>query len=378
MSTESDGTQTTLVTGFPRQVSRMITAELLASRPGGRVALLARARHLDDARRFAARQEDPSRVEVIEGDVTAIDLGLGGAEYTALARRTREVHHAAVSATETSDPRAAQHLNVQGAREVLAFSRESAARAGAAPRVVHYSSVAVAGGAVPRLREAPMESSRAHRDPVTASLRRAEAMFVRAWPELPSTVARVSTMVGHSRTGEVDLLEGVYLLVLLMMSAPREITVPLPLRDDTTLNLVPVDFVARAGVALGADPRAARRVVHLVDPAPQTARRALELLAAAVARRAPRGMVPVNITRALLRTPGVERLVKSPRAFAERIAGRVHYEGDGAHALLAERSLRCPPFETYVDAMVDHVRDRLARSPVHADAPPEPDDDPLL
>lgn len=378
MSSEEAGTETTLVTGFPRQLSRLIAAELLASRPRARVALLARSRHLDDARRFAARLEAPSRVEVIEGDVTAIDLGLGGAEYTALAARVGAVHHAAVSAAGPGDARGAEHLNVQGAREVLAFARHARSLGSAAPRVVYYGSVAVASGAVERLREAPLETARAPRDAVSASLRRAESLFVRAWPELPSTVARVSTMVGHSRTGEVDLLEGIYLVVLLLMSAPRELVAPLPLRDDTTLNVVPVDYVARAGVALGEDPRAARRVVHLVDPSPQTARRAMELLASAVARRAPRGMVPVNITRALLRTPGVDHLVKSPRAFAERIAGRAHFEGHGTQALLASRDLRCPPFESYVDALVDHVRDRLARGPVGGEAPPPIDDDDAL
>jgi hypothetical protein len=109
-----------------------------------------------------------------------------------------------------------------------------------------------------------------------------------------------------------------------------------------------------------------------------SARRALELLSATVAQRAPRGMVPVNITRALLRTPGMDRLVKSPRAFAERIAGRAHYESDALGALLGPTAPRCPPFEGYVEALVDHVRDRLARSPVTHDAVTEADDDPLM
>ena len=83
-------------------------------------------------------------------------------------------------------------------------------------------------------------------------------------------------------------------------------------------------------------------------------------------------------TRALLRTPGMDRLVKSPRAFAERIAGRAHYESDALGALLGPTAPRCPPFEGYVEALVDHVRDRLARSPVTHDAVTEADDDPLM
>ncbi len=92
---------------------------------------------------------------------------------------------------------------------------------------------------------------------MAASLRRAEALLARAWDEVPSTLLRVATVVGHSRTGDVDLLDGLYLVVLLMMSAPRDLVAPLPLRDAATLNVVPVDHVARAGVALGASAAAA-------------------------------------------------------------------------------------------------------------------------
>lgn len=367
----SDGV--TLVTGFPRQLARLVTAEVCAR--GGRVALLARPRHLDDARRFAAECSPAGAVEALEGDVTSIDLGMSGRDYVALAERTAEVHHAAVATPDSADPRLASHLNEQGARELLEFAR---VRRSSPPRVVHYGSVTAAAGMRERVPESLLVGESPPRDPVAASLRRAEALLARAWDEVPSTLLRVATVVGHSRTGDVDLLDGLYLVVLLMMSAPRDLVAPLPLRDAATLNVVPVDHVARAGVALGASAAAAGQVVHVVDPTPMSARRALELLSATVARRAPRGLVPVNITRALLRTPGMDRLVKSPRAFAERIAGRAHYESDALGALLGPTAPRCPPFEGYVDVLVDHVRDRLARSPVTHDAVTEADDDPLM
>lgn len=369
----SAGEGLTLITGFPRQITRLIAASLVAE--GERVAILARPRHFDEAHRFAQGLSPAGLAEVIEGDVTSIDMGLAGAEYLALAARVTAVHHAAVATPDAADPRLAAHLNEQGAREVLLFAKE---RRGAPPRVVYYGSVASAAGVRERVPAAPLVAHPMPRDPVAASLRRAESLFARAWDEVPSTLLRVATVVGHSETGEVDILDGLYLAVLLMMSAPRELSVPLPLRERATLNVVPVDYVARMGVSLARSPAAAGRVLHVVDPSPIAARRGLELLAETVARRAPRGMVPVNITRAVLRTPGMDRVVKSPRAFAERFAGRAHYEGDGGAALLGESTPRCPAFESYVDALVDHVRDRLAKSPVVGDTVAEiEDDDPL-
>jgi thioester reductase-like protein len=177
---------------------------------------------------------------------------------------------------------------------------------------------------------------------------------------VPVTVLRPSIIVGHSRTGEIDRLDGPYLLVLLLLTSPVEITLPLPTRGDAPLNLVPIDYVARAAAAMMVEPGAVSRTFHLVDPAPLPARRVFELVAATAGRKLPRGFIPVNLTRALLRTPGLERFVKSPRAFLERLATPVTYASNGAREILVPLGIECAPFEQYVDPLVTHVRERLA------------------
>jgi hypothetical protein len=62
----------------------------------------------------------------------------------------------------------------------------------------------------------------------------------------------------------------------------------------------------------------------------------------------------------VLHAQGVERLVRSPRAFFERLSTRARYERDGAHTLLSAAGVACPSFESYVDALVEHVRQRIA------------------
>lgn len=372
-------TDAALVTGFPRLIARRVATDLL-TRGAPAVVLLVGAGHRDEAQRWrdALPLAEAARVTICEGDVTAIDLGLAGAEYLDLARRVGEVHHTALALSDADDPREAEALNTRGNREVLEFARTGLA-AGAAPRVMVYGSVRVAGDFNGTLHEDDLELAQGFRSPWEASLLRVERLWRRAAREVPVTVLRAALTVGDSKTGEFDRIEGLYVLVLVLLGAPVELRAPLPfaLVGDRPLNVVPVDFVARAGVALAVAPEAVGRTLHLVDPTPLPARRLWELLARAAARQSGRGLVPVHVARALLTAPGRERLTRSPRAFVDQVVPRARYGSAGARSLLGLRGVECPPFADYVDGLVDAVRARLGAAPARVGATEADADDAL-
>ena len=72
---------------------------------------------------------------------------------------------------------------------------------------------------------------------------------------------------------------------MLIVSSPLDVHLPLPGRGSAPLNLVPIDFVVDAAVALSRDPRAAGGTFHLTDPAPFSARAVYELVAQRAERR---------------------------------------------------------------------------------------------
>jgi nucleoside-diphosphate-sugar epimerase len=144
------------------------------------------------------------------------------------------------------------------------------------------------------------------------------------------------------------------------VTTPADIAPPVPGLGDEPLNLVPVDWVARVSVAVGRDPRALGRTLHLVDRHPVSARHAFELIARAAGRRAPRASIPATFAKVLLRTPGIDRLAKSPRAFLETLTTSVTYDSTHADELLAALAIEdCPPLERYVDKIVAHVQERV-------------------
>jgi nucleoside-diphosphate-sugar epimerase len=179
--------------------------------------------------------------------------------------------------------------------------------------------------------------------------------------------------------GETERLEGIYLLILLLIATPPDLTIPLPGNTgEAPLQIVPIDYVVRAAHAIGRHPTAPGRTFHIVDPRPPASRRVIELVTKASRRRAARGYVPSDLARMLLRTPGIDRFVRSPRAFLEQLMLPVHYDTRNTDAILAGTGVECPPFEAYVEELIaaveEHVRSRRERRARRAEAEV---DDPL-
>lgn len=354
-----------LLTGLPSLYARKMLEQLLSAEPRALVYAVVPARSSAQAaaqvKALAERAELQGvrnlqdRVVLLEGEVSAMDLGLSGAEVRQLAREVDRIHHVAHTSAVGADRKAATALNVTGTAEVIELGRA----AGSLRCLVHHSTAMVAGDRRGAVYEDELDCGQGFRSVIEETRMRAEQIARRAMREVPIAVVRPTTLVGDSVTGEVDRLDGLYLLVVLVIAAPAEIAIPLPGRGDAPLNIVPLDFVVRAAHAIGRDPGAPGRTFHLADAHPLSARRVFELVARASGRRTARSHIPSNVAKALLRAPGIERLMRSPRAFVEQLMTQVRYDTRNADQILAGTDIACPPFESYVDALVRAVEDRL-------------------
>lgn len=343
-----------LLTGYPNSfLARRLLSGLLSHSPHAMLHCLVPERFMQDAQAAVAALPpgDRGRVELVEGDVSAMDLGMPGPRYLEFAKRIDIVHHVPTATSPGVHPKVCEQVVVGGAAEVLEL-----AEAGDVERVVHWSSTAVSGKRTGHVLESELVRPPGFRNVVEEMLFRAERMMREASDHVPVTVLRPSTIVGDSRTGEIDCMEGPYLLILLMLSSPVDLRVPLPGRGDTALHLVPIDFVIEAGCHIAAAPTSIGRTYHIVDPNPPTARRVFELIAEEVGRPGPVGALPTQLATALLRTPGLERFSHIPRAFLEQLATPVEYDARNAEELLAPADIHCPSAPSYLRVMVDHVR----------------------
>ncbi len=345
-----------LLTGYPSFSARKMCEELVRA-PGTLVHAVVHAKLAGEASK--ALDHLPAghraRVNLIAGDAAAMDFGLSGAEFRELTAEVDRIHHCATVSYLGVERAAAEPVNVGGAREALEFAEACRDL----KCLVFHSTASVSGNRTGLVREDELDKGQTFRNVVEETKARAERMMRDAMAKVPIAVVRPSIVVGDSSTGEVDRFDGPYLLILLMVTSPTDFALPLPGRGDSLLHLVPIDYVVRAAAAIGRDPRARGRTFHLVDPTPLTARRVFELVARAGGRRLPRGFIPANLTKALLRTPGLDRFAKSPRAFLDALVTPVTYSSASTDELLGGSGIQCPPFESYVEKLVEFVQVRL-------------------
>jgi thioester reductase-like protein len=370
-----------LLTGFPSFPARRMCEELLRddgtsargvvksddARPRRTlVHAIVRSKFESEAKDAleALPEEQRHRVNLIEGDAAAMDLGLSGGEFAALAREVDRIHHVAQVSYLGVDAKTAEHVNVGGAKEIL----ELASVCDKLQCLVFHSTCHVSGNREGRVLEDELKAGQQFRNVVEETKARAEKIVRAAMGRLPIAIVRPSVVVGDSTTGEVDRFDGPYLLILLIVTSPPDFALPLPGRGHAPLHLVPIDYVVRVAHAVGRSERAIGKTVHVVDPDPMSARRVFELVARAGGRRLPRGFIPANLTKALLRTPGLERFAKSPRALLDTLGTDVSYDRTNLDSIPELAAIRCPPFESYVERLVEYVQLRLREKRAKSDA----------
>lgn len=343
----------TLLTGFPAFTAKRMIRQLLAAEPETKLYVLARDKFAAEAANFLATLPDHTQAEVLAGDVCDMDLGLSSAEYRALSRELTWIHHLAGATFMGVDEDTAQRVNIAGTRTVIEVARD----AGRLERVVHWSTAMVSGDHEGTFTEANLEVGQKFHNAYGRTKYEAERLVRAAMRQLPITVIRPGIIVGDSRTGEIDRLDGPYYLMVLIATNASGVRLPLLGRSSAPLHLVPIDYVVEAAWHVARGETAAGKTFHLVDPAPLSARAVFEGVAEHAHTEKPRGHIPRPLARAVLRTPGLARLGRGPLAFVDMLDHVVHYDQANTAQALAGTAVRCPSLTDYLPALVRYVLD---------------------
>ena len=260
------------------------------------------------------------------------------------------IHHVAQVTYAGVDPRLAESVNIGAMREIVEFGRF----AQKLRMMVIHSSAMVSGNRTGLVLEEELNAGQTFRTPVEETLARAERLARSCMKELPIAVVRPTQIVGHSRTGEVDRFDGPYMLILLLLSSPQELPVPLPTRGDAPMHLVPIDYVVRAAHRIGlldssAGSHVSPRRRPPADRAPRVRARGAGRRQTATERLHPHQ----SDARAAPRTRPATRWRAARAPFVEQIATQVRFDTRNTEEALRGTGLACPPFESYVDELVE-------------------------
>jgi thioester reductase-like protein len=344
--------ETIFLTGFPGFIAGRLIERL--ARDASRFLLLvqpafAERARTEIARLAAATGTSADRFRIVEGDITREQLGMSAIDFASAREETTTIFHLAAIYDLGVERAPATRVNVGGTQNVNEFARGVRRL-----RRYHYVSTCyVAGRRAGLIREDELRHDAGFRNHYEETKYLAEIEVDNLKNELPVTIHRPSVVCGDSRTGETAKYDGVYYLIKYLLMQPRLLSLANIGNRDVRLNVVPIDFVVEAMAALARDERAAGATVQLADPHPLTTYELFETISHALARRGSLMTVPPALVQKTLAFKVSEKLTGLPRVGAPYFFVKQLYDTTRADALLAPHGITCPPFPTYVNALID-------------------------
>ncbi|HYB35720.1 MAG TPA: SDR family oxidoreductase [Mycobacterium sp.] len=294
-----------VVTGGTGFIGRRVVSRLLDTRPDAEVWVLVRRQSLGRFERLAA--EWGERAKPLVGDVTATGLGLTD-EAIAQPEPIDDVVHCAALYDVTTGEAEQRAANVEGTRAVIELARRLDAT------LHHVSSIAVAGNFAGEYTEADFDVGQQLPTPYHQTKFQAE-LLVRSTPGLRYRIYRPPVVVGDSRTGEMDKIDGPYYFfpVLAKLAVLPRFT-PIVLPDTGRTNIVPVDYVVDAMVELMHAGGRDGQTFHLTAPKTIGLHGIYRGIAKAAGLPPLRGSLPRSVATPLLKVRGRAKVVRNMAA----------------------------------------------------------------
>jgi thioester reductase-like protein/short-subunit dehydrogenase involved in D-alanine esterification of teichoic acids len=292
-----------VVTGGTGFIGSRVVSRLLDTRADVEVWVLVRRQSLGRFERLYTQWDE--RVKPLVGDLT--ELALSDETLAELGHIDHVVHCAAIydiTAGE-AEQRAA---NVEGTRAVIELARRLDAT------LHHVSSIAVAGDFAGEYTESDFDVGQQLPTPYHQTKFEAESL-VRCAPGLRHRIYRPAVVVGDSRTGEMDKIDGPYYFfgVLAKLAVLPRFT-PLMLPDTGRTNIVPVDYVVDALVALIHAPQRDGQTFHLTAPKTIGLRGIYRGIADAAGLPPVRGSLPRSVAAPVLKVRGRAKVLRNMAA----------------------------------------------------------------
>lgn len=348
---------TLLMTGFPGFLGSALLPRLLARRPAMRAVCLVQRQHLGLAGQRVAKltQAHPElmgRLHLIEGDITATDLGI---RAEADLGNVREVWHLAAVYDLAVAKDTARRVNVDGTANVLRFCTSRRSK----PRLHYVSTCYVSGSHEGIFGEDDLDEGQVFRNHYESTKWEAEmAVHLAMADGLQATIYRPGIVVGDSTTGVTQKYDGPYFLAAFLLRQLGVAVVPaVGDPDKVRVSLVPRDFVVDAMDELSVLDASAGRTYALTDPDPPTVRELVDAFADHLGKRVVWVRLPLGVTRGLLATvPGLEWLMGFPAESVDYFASPTTYSTTNTRSDLEGSAVVCPPFAEYAGTLLEFMR----------------------
>ena len=352
------------VTGATGFIGRHLIGNLLKRK--GTIHVLIRKGSEKKFERIAEKMGwDRTRILPVSGDLSLPRLGVSAAKIRALSGKITHFLHLAAIYDISASAESQRVANIDGTRHAIALA--TALKAGC---FHHTSSIAAAGLYSGVFREDMFEEAEGLDDPYLRTKHAAEGL-VRSECRIPWRIYRPGMVVGDSRTGEIDKIDGPYYMFGLIKKMRELLPQWMPMLgiEGGRINIVPVDFVAAAMDHIAHKKGLDGHCFHLVDPEPQRIGEILNIFCRAghapeMSMRIDARMfafIPGAARAALGNLPPIKRFtamllrdLKIPREALKFITYPTRFDNREAERALRGSKIEVPPLESYAWRLWDY------------------------
>jgi len=307
-----------------------------------------------------------ARAVPVTGDLTMKKLGVAAETAKAMKGKIDHVFHLAAVYDLSADEASQVQVNIDGTRNLCEF-----AKAIEAGHLHHVSSIAAAGLYEGVFREDMFDEADGLEHPYFMTKHESEKI-VRKECKLPWTVYRPALVVGDSKTGEMDKIDGPYYFFKLIQRM-RQILPPwLPSVgiEGGRINIVPVDFVVSCLIHIAHSKTELKgKCFHIVDPQGYRVGDVLDIFSRAA--HAPKmnlffnaallGFIPKSVTKGLMAVAPVRRIRNAvmkdlglPDDMFTFINFPTRYDRRELDAALKGSGIECPNLRDYAWVLWDY------------------------
>jgi NAD(P)-dependent dehydrogenase (short-subunit alcohol dehydrogenase family) len=352
------------VTGATGFIGRHLVERLLDRE--GDIFVLVREGSEDKLERLRAAAGDRAdRLKPVKGDISEPSLGLSEDDKAALQGVEHFFHLAAIYDMTASDEERNRRLNVLGTQNAVDLANELGAKH------LHYaSSIAVAGEHDDIFTEDDFDVGQTLTHPYHQTKFEAEKL-VRQQAKVPWRVYRPAIVVGDSRTGEMDKIDGPYYFFKAIQKVRHAVPEWFPLvgLEVGRTNIVPVDYVAAAMDHIAHLDGVDGQAFHLVNPKMQKVGDVMNTFAGAghaphmVMRVDKRmtDMLPKGVLSYAMKLPALKDIRRSvladmgvPDEVLDYVALKPKFDARDTKRALEGSGIEIPPLESYAEKLWDY------------------------
>ena len=359
---------TYLLTGATGFIGGNLTQRLLAR--GDTVHAIVREGSRERFEATAQHWPGGEKLKLVSGDLLEPMMGVSEEWIAEHRGKIDHAFHLAAIYDMTASEARNEELNTGGTAHLLELVAELQ------PGTLHHvSSVAVAGSYEGVFTEQMFDEGQTLPSPYHRTKFESEKL-VRDLSAVPWRIYRPAVVIGDSRTGKIDKVDGPYYFFKAIRRARNVLPSWLPLigPEIGETNIVPVDFVADAIVEIAHKPGLDGNAFHLASPTMMSSAEALNDFAKAanaphLALRLPPGPLdPLTAqTNALLRSlPGVTTVAETvldefgiPTEVIEHTGFSCSFDTTQTDAALAGSGIEVPPLADYAQVIWDYWENHL-------------------